>query len=140
MISDLALYKVWSTMKDRCENKHHAKYATYGARGICVCDEWHNLENFIRWAYAHEYRRGLQIDRIDNDGGYYPDNCRFVTSKQNNRNRRNTKYLTINGETKCVSEWCETTPISPKTIYWWYSKFGREYAEQKAEERLRQQC
>ena len=65
-----------------------------------------------------------------------PENCRWVTPKENSRNRRNTKYLTLNGITKCVSEWCETIPISPYTIYWWYRKFGRQYTEERIEKEL----
>ena len=131
------LFLVWETMRNRCNNPHREKYKDYGSRGICVCEEWNNsAQNFCEWALSNGYKEGLQIDRIDNDGNYCPENCRWVTPKENSRNRRNTKYLTLNGITKCVSEWCETMPISQYTIYWWYRKFGREYAEERIEKEL----
>lgn len=131
------LYIVWETMKNRCENPNRKKYKDYGGRGIKVCEEWHDAEIFCKWALANGYAEGLQLDRIDNDGNYCPENCRWVTPKENNRNRRNTKYLTIGGITKCVAEWCETIDISEFTIYWWIRKKGREYAEQRIEEKIR---
>lgn len=131
------LYTLWQTMIHRCEDKKRAKYNDYGGRGISVCKEWHDPNVFMDWAFENGYEEGLQIDRINNDGNYEPSNCRWVTLKENTRNRRNTVYLTINGETKCVSEWCETLEISPNTIYWWVKKWGREYAEQRIEEKLR---
>lgn len=79
-------------------------------------------------------KKGLQLDRKDNSKGYSPDICRFVSPKTNSRNRRNTKHLTVNGETKCVAEWCESIPISPFTVYWWIRERGKEYAEQRLSE------
>ena len=125
------LFNTWQTMKSRCENPNRDKYKDYGGRGIRLCEEWHKAENFVRWALANGYEPGLQIDRIDNDGDYCPENCRFVTPKQNSRNRRNTKILTVNGETKCVAEWSEVVGVSQYTIHWWIKKRGREYAEQR---------
>lgn len=128
------LFNVWQTMKSRCENPNRDNYERYGARGITVCQEWHKAENFVKWALDNGYEKGLQLDRKDNTKGYSPDNCRFVTPKINNRNRRNTKYLTVKGETKCVAEWCESISISPFTVYWWIREKGREYAEQRLSE------
>lgn len=128
------LFGLWETMRTRCNNKNRDKYMDYGGRGITVCDEWNNsAEAFCEWALSNGYKDGLQIDRIDNNKGYEPSNCRFVTPKQNSRNRRNTVYLTVNGETKCVSEWCETVDISQFTIYWWVKTKGRKYAEERIE-------
>ena len=101
------LYGVWLSMKSRCENPNRPKFKDYGYRGIEICEEWQDAGNFAKWAFSNGYKQGLQIDRIDNDGNYEPSNCRFVTPKENSRNRRNTKLLTINGETKSVAEWCE---------------------------------
>lgn len=130
------LYSVWRTMLHRCEDEKREKYKDYGEMGITVCQEWHDPNLFIDWAESHGYKNGLQLDRIDNDGCYSPENCRWVTPKQNSRNRRNTKYLTINGETKCVAEWCETISISEFTIYWWIREKGREYAEKRVSEAI----
>ena len=86
------LYKTWAGMKDRCYNKKNKCYKDYGGRGITVCPEWlNNPKAFIEWALKNDYAQGLQIDRIDNNGNYEPDNCRFVSSAENNRNRRTTK-------------------------------------------------
>jgi hypothetical protein len=131
------LYSIWTTMIHRCEDPKREKYKDYGARGILVCDEWHNPMAFEIWAMANSYSLDLQIDRTNNELGYSPDNCRWVTPKQNSRNRRNTKFMTLSGQTKSVAEWCETIPISAFTIYWWYKKFGRMYAETRIMEGLK---
>jgi hypothetical protein len=128
------LFNVWQTMKSRCENPNRENYERYGARGITICEEWQSAENFVKWALNNGYKKGLQIDRKDNSKGYSPDNCRFVSPKSNSRNRRNTKHLTIKGETKCVTEWCEILAISPFTVYWWIREKGKEYAEQRLSE------
>lgn len=107
------LYAVWRTMRQRCYDPHTANYKNYGARGIAVCDEWKNdYEAFRKWALANGYnetakRNTWLLDRIDNNGNYTPENCRFVTPTVNSRNRRSTVKATINGETKPVVEWCE---------------------------------
>lgn len=129
------LYNLWVTMRTRCNNPHRKKYKDYGGRGIKVCDEWNrSAKAFCEWALSNGYAEGLQLDRINNDKGYGPDNCRWVTPKQNSRNRRDTVYLTVNGETKCVSEWCEQISISQYTVYWWVKKKGVEYAEKRLSE------
>ena len=128
------LCSVWASMIHRCENPKREKYKDYGARGIAVCEEWHDPNAFIDWAEDNGYAEGLQLDRINNDGNYEPTNCRWVTPKENSRNRRNTKFLTVNGETKCVAEWCEEIDISSFTIYWWIREKGKEYAEQRISE------
>lgn len=128
------LYSVWVSMIHRCENPQRKKYKDYGARGIAVCKEWHEPNAFMDWAEDNGYAEGLQLDRINNDGNYEPTNCRWVTPKENSRNRRNTKLLTVNGETKCVAEWCEKIDISEFTIYWWIREKGKEYAEQRISE------
>lgn len=128
------LYIVWKTMMHRCYNEKRAKFKDYGNRGITVCEEWHNPNNFLDWAENSGYQIGLQIDRIDNNGDYCPSNCKWSTPKQNSRNRRNTILLTVNGVTKSIAEWCETVSVSRYTIYWWVQKKGKEYAEQKIAE------
>lgn len=125
------LFNLWQTMKSRCENPKRENFERYGARGITVCKEWHEAKIFVEWALNNGYKKGLQLDRIDNDKGYSPDNCRFVTPSENSRNRRNTKYLTLNGETKSVVEWCEQKSVSCHTVYYWIREKGKEYAEQR---------
>jgi hypothetical protein len=128
------LYGVWRSMKSRCENPNREKFKSYGKRGISVCAEWHDSWNFVKWALLNGYQKGLQLDRIDNDKGYSPENCRWATPKQNSRNRRNTKFLTVNGTRKCISEWSEVAGISPYTIYYWVREKGATYAEQRLSE------
>lgn len=110
------LYEVWCCMKDRCLNPNFKQYKDYGGRGITVCDEWMEFVPFMNWALANDYNDGLQIDRRDNDKGYSPENCRFVTRSQNQRNMRRNRYLTIKGETKLIAEWCEQTGLDRRTI------------------------
>lgn len=90
---NVLLYNTWQTMIGRCENPNRPKYKDYCGRGIKVCKEWHTAKNFILWALNNGYNPGLQIDRIDNNGNYCPENCRFATPKENSRNRRNTRIM-----------------------------------------------
>lgn len=84
------LFKVWVSMKQRCFNPNSQVYAYYGGRGISVCSEWvQSFEAFENWSFLHGYKEGLEIDRINNNGNYDPNNCRWVTHKQNCQNRRN---------------------------------------------------
>jgi ribosomal protein L37AE/L43A len=86
------LYEVWKMMIRRCRDGNIPTYKYYGGRGIKVCEKWRkNFANFRDWALSNGYGEGLQIDRIDNDGGYEPNNCRFVTNAENKRNQSTTK-------------------------------------------------
>lgn len=86
---DKRLYGIWSGMKQRCHNEKHPRYYQYGGRGIKVCDEWRtNYNEFAKWSLSHGYADDLQIDRIDNDDGYRPENCRWVTRLENAQNKR----------------------------------------------------
>ncbi len=89
------LSQMWKNMNQRCYYSKDKSYKYYGGRGIRVCKEWKtNKLSFYEWAMNNKYKRGLEIDRIDNDGGYYPENCRFVTHKVNNQNRRK-RYIVL---------------------------------------------
>ena len=78
----IKLYQCWQNMKRRCLNEKHASYHRYGGRGISVCEEWMDFLVFREWALSNGFRKGLTIDRIDNDGDYRPDNCRYATPKE----------------------------------------------------------
>lgn len=104
-------------MIDRCENPKGASYHNYGGRGITICPLWRNdFTAFCEWARTHGYRQGLSIDRIDNDGDYSPDNCRFVGAKEQARNRRTNHIISFQGETKTLIEWAETIDMHPHTL------------------------
>ena len=101
-------------MKNR-ENNHDGTRPTY--TGKTMCGEWKNsFTNFYDWAISNGYKSNLSIDRIDNNKGYEPSNCRWVDMKQQSRNRRNTRTITYKGETKPISEWCELLNLNYYTV------------------------
>lgn len=109
-------YPSYKGMMDRCYNKNVSNYHLYGGRGITVCEEWKNIEEFEIWLKGTDYRKGLTLDRIDVNGNYSPQNCRWATKKEQANNRRNTKYLTYNGMTHTISEWAVITGINRSTL------------------------
>ena len=111
------LHRRWCAMRARCHNQHNKRYARYGARGITVCEEWDSsFEAFYKWALSNGYHDGLTIDRIDNDKGYSPENCRWVTQKEQNRNYSRNHKITYNGKTQCIADWADETGINRATI------------------------
>lgn len=112
------LYKTWATMKQRCHNPNDHAYERYGGRGITVCEEWFNdYHQFSKWAKESGYSDDLTLDRIDNNKGYFPGNCRWATYQDQARNRRNTRLATLNGETHDLSTWADITGIERNAIY-----------------------
>lgn len=110
------LYNIWAGMIQRCNNPKNTKYKNYGARGISVCDEWEgSFKCFYEWAITNGYKRNLTIDRIDVNGNYQPTNCRWVGIETQENNRTDNIYITINGETRTLSEWCRTNGINVST-------------------------
>lgn len=104
-LSRTKLYSVWHEMIRRCVNQKHFAYKRYGGRGISVCNEWEDVSIFYNWAINNGYEDGYQLDRVDNDGNYCPENCRFVTQKENMRNNSQTKLNidTVNEIKKLLS-------------------------------------
>lgn len=112
------LYRVWDGIIQRCYNKNAKNYHNYGGRGISMLDEWRNdFSSFEQYCLANGWVHGLQIDRIDNNDGYYPYNIRFVTRKQNLRNKRTNHMITFNGETLCQVDWCKRYNIDDSTLW-----------------------
>ena len=105
------IYDAWRMMIQRCENPKAQAYKNYGARGICVCDEWHDYNTFLAWSLSHGYEDHLTIDRRDVNGNYEPDNCRWITDKEQNNNRRNNRLIEYRGETHTAIEWAEMMHI-----------------------------
>ena len=102
------LYGIWCNMKSRCRNKNTPAYLRYGERGIAICDEWiEDFRNFLSWALENGYNDSLSIDRIDCDGDYNPQNCRWADNSVQSNNRRCNHYITIGDDTLSLSEWCK---------------------------------
>lgn len=110
------LYKVWHGMLTRCNNPSYAAYHRYGGRGIKVCPDWVNFSVFYEWALENGYRDDLTIDRIDNDLGYSPRNCRWAGKKVQSRNRENNVLHEYKGQHKTLPEWAEISGISRYTL------------------------
>ena len=105
-------YGTYRAMMDRCYREKAKNYPYYGGRGIKVCEEWHNIEAFERWALSSGYEKGLTLDREDVNGDYCPENCRWKTNKEQANNRRNTIVI----EGRSVSEWADILGINRSTI------------------------
>lgn len=120
--------KLWDTyygMKSRCYDKTDKRYSDYGGRGIEICPEWlENFENFVSWSLENGFDDNLQIDRIDNDSGYSPQNCRWVSIKENCRNRRSNVMIEYQGKMITLIELSEILNIPYKTAYSKYRKYG----------------
>lgn len=110
------LYVIWRDMRSRCNNPKNIGFHLYGGRGIKVCEEWKDFSVFAAWAEANGYADDLSIDRIDSDGNYCPENCRWATNHDQQRNKRRTVFITVGDETKCMADWARTIGVYPATI------------------------
>jgi hypothetical protein len=111
------LYHVFNSMKFRCYNEKCSSYKYYGGRGIIICDEWlQDVHNFISWSNSNGYENGLTIDRIDVNGNYCPENCRWITNKEQGLNKANNTWLTFNGECKTLCQWADELGINRSTL------------------------
>jgi len=112
LTADSPEYHVWYDMIRRCNNPRSPNYKYYGARGITVCDRWRNSFQAFIEDMGRRPTPKHQIDRRNNDGNYEPDNCRWTTPKEQTRNSRRTRFLTIDGETLCLTDWAKRIGIS----------------------------
>ena len=117
-MSNSRLYKIWIGIRQRCENENNPRWWSYGGRNVSVCEEWADFESFRDWSLTHGYTDDLTIDRIDNDLGYSPDNCRWVDRVTQQNNRRSNRRITYRGETKTLSEWVRCLGVNHSTL--WY--------------------
>lgn len=108
------IYRVWTSMLQRCTNPNNGGYNDYGGRGISVCYRWLMFENFF--SDMGEVPSGCQLDRTDNNGDYCPENCGWSTRRQQARNRRTTRLLTYGGRTQCLSAWAEELNITATAL------------------------
>lgn len=130
------LYRIWGAMKTRCNNPNASHYHRYGGRGITVCAEWSDdFAAFRDWAMANGYQDDLTIDRIDNDKGYSPDNCRWTSQAEQGSNKQRSNHLTVNGETHTITEWSRRTGIPQSTI--WKRIFEYQWTPERAIEERR---
>lgn len=109
------LYATWSSMKRRCDNPKDKKYKDYGGRGIKVCERWYDFKNFLEDMRPRPTNKH-QLDRIDVNGPYSPENCRWATAKENMRNKRDNRYITYQGVKKTLVEWSEITGLGSGLI------------------------
>lgn len=123
------LHYMWLNIKKRCR-PDFIQHKDYADRGITVCDEWkEDFWAFRCWAVENGYEKGLTIDRIDNDKGYSPDNCRFVDRYVQANNTRKNRFITIDGETKTVAQWARVYGVNPDLIH---CRIRRGWSEQDA--------
>ena len=112
------IHQKWCQMRQRCYDPNCKPFKYYGAIGITVCPEWNNsFEDFRDWAYAHGYEEGLSLDRINNEMGYFPDNCRWVPKEKQSGNRRNNLMFSYNGKTQNLKAWCDELGLKYPVIY-----------------------
>lgn len=122
-VASLRLYRTWSGIKQRCLNPNSHSYSNYGGRGIKICEEWLDFNNFRKWAEENGYNpdapaQECTLDRIDSNGNYCPENCRFASRKEQDNNKRNCIWITNeNGETHNLSQWAEILGIKRGTLY-----------------------
>ena len=109
-------YNSWRSMMDRCYRPKNSSYNRYGKRGIKVCDEWHDIQNFEKWVQENPYFEGATIERIDVNGDYEPTNCKWATMKEQCNNRSNTLYIEYRGKVHTITEWSEISGINRSTL------------------------
>ena len=117
-------------MRNRCFNSNNKSFVYYGGRGISVCDEWNEFLNFEKWAIQNGFEENLTLDRIDVNGNYEPENCRWISQKEQMRNTRANHLLTYNGYTKTMADWAEITGIPYSTLKQRINKYN--YSVEKA--------
>ena len=110
------LYRIWKGIHARCD---HPIGKSQCYKNVFYCDEWKDFEPFYEWSMSHGYQDNLSIDRIDNDKGYSPDNCRWVTMKQQADNRRTSRFVTFNGRTQTVTDWMQEFGFTQASFYRW---------------------
>ena len=108
-------YKVWCNMRQRCNDPNSPVYHHYGGRGITVCDRWNDYANFL--SDMGERPKEMSLERIDNNKGYSPENCRWASMKEQSKNRRTNRMITYNGQTKSVIEWADHLGIPRQSLY-----------------------
>lgn len=110
------LYKIWTAMRERCNRERHSHYKDYGGRGITICSEWDDYVAFRNWANNNGYSDELTLDRIDYNGNYEPSNCRWVTYKEQARNKRSNRIIEYKGHKYVLTELAEKIGMNKTTL------------------------
>lgn len=124
------LYQIWYNMKTRCNNPNSRQYVYYGGRGISVCEVWEKYENFRKWAMDSGYSDELTIERLDVNGDYEPNNCEWVTRKQQANNKRANRYIEFGGERRTVAEWADNLGMDKRAL--WDRLFVQKWSVERA--------
>ena len=112
------IFSIWRHMKSRCYDENVREYKWYGKKGVTMCDEWLNsFETFFNWSISNGYKENLTIDRIDCNGNYCPENCRWTTKYVQDRNKTSNTWITYNNETMVMSDWAKRYNINSATLY-----------------------
>jgi len=130
------LNNVYHSMKRRCYSEKSTSYKNYGARGITICPEWlgeNGFKNFAKWSMNNGYDKNAKrgectLDRIDVNGNYEPSNCRWITNKKQCNNKRDNRYIELNGKTLSFTEWCDEYGVRPSSVYYRMDK-GMSFEE-----------
>ena len=104
-VTESRLREIWRTMKKRCHNPKNKDFKKYGAHGLRVCQEWQDFEPFREWALAHGYDDSKTLDRMNNNVGYSPTNCRWISRRHQAYNRTTNRFITVDGHTRTLKEW-----------------------------------
>ncbi|WP_392355831.1 hypothetical protein PSR14_31170 (plasmid) [Bacillus sp. A01H] len=117
-VKEERLYRIWQSMKQRCYDKNSCEFERYGKRGITICEEWtSNYYAFKEWAIQNGYSNSLSIDRINVNGDYTPENCKWSTPKEQANNRRNSWFLVYKGKKQTLAEWSDELKIPYACLY-----------------------
>lgn len=125
--SNTRLYSIWCGMHSRCYNQNRRSYHHYGAKGITVCQEWHDYITFERWALANGYTDTLTIERLDVEGNYEPSNCCWISKSQQSDNRSTSLIYSYNGKTQNLMHWSKESGIKYSTLYARLKVYGMDF-------------
>ena len=129
--SGTRLYRIYKGMKQRCYNQKNHAYHYYGGKGVAICDDWKSdFLKFKKWALESGYNKNMTIDRLNPNGNYSPENCRWVNMQKQQNNKLNSAFVTIGDEKKTIAEWAELNKTNKQTLY---SKFYRLFEQLKVE-------
>ena len=127
--SKTRLYSIWSGMKRRCFNSNEKAYPSYGGRGISICSEWLDFQRFQDWALNNGYKEKLTIERIDTNGNYCPENCAWIPLSEQAKNKRNIRYVFVNGEKMPLKTACEILGLPYKAIHLRITRYGMNFED-----------